>query len=797
MTSKHFLVKYMIEDLRHRLWMLALSVLGSFLCMPVAYLLSMDYYRLRYENYLVSYGVQRAEQVMQTGLTYYFQEIGLGLNGAVAICGAIIVGLFGFRYVFRRDMVDTYHSAPIKRVTLFWIHYVNGFLLWFVPFLVCGALTLIMAASDMAKSGIPGQIFGCALTGGLVITVSFLTIYSLVLLGVMLAGNILNALVVMGFVGLVASAVYLVVYSGLACYMANFYQMPVVYENSALWLSPAISAVWILVYRAQQDALLLSSGLIIRCLIALLTAALMFTAALLVYLKRPSEAAGQGIYYKGLAAVMRLVTAIAAGFGGWWFFSNVSSSGENVAWGIFGGILLSFLAYGVLDIMFTMDFKAFWRHKISMAASVVCTLLIGLSFYFDWFGYDSYLPVQDQIADMGIFLYSSSYRYSYRDEVLASMHYTDTDTIYAVLANGSGAAYHEQVTADTVGATSYTTTESVVVRVTLKNGWTYYRSYVLDSGCQDALTQIAESDDYISVVYAVPQIAVETCNYISIYREDMEDMEYRAEDTEEIQILITALKEDIDTYGSQVIFSDAKVYCRLRYGYYAEDGYSYYNYAFITEDYVNTVAALKELGLEEYVQEIDPEAVAYIELSCDIYASDFEDTDDILTVIGERFGVDLSGETLSLDSEKYAELAESLYGGNKYGYATLTIQITDPDEIEELLSLCDYYSYPSYPTRTELFSGASDASVYVFMKDGSSYQESGNITADTDTGGTVHESAESSEIGTVTVTEIPDSVPSTAVASVVNGDSYGFSIPYGKMPKEYLLRLASLLEKEE
>ncbi|MCD7840945.1 MAG: DUF6449 domain-containing protein [Lachnospiraceae bacterium] len=748
MTSKHFLVKYMIEDLRHRLWMLALSVLGSFLCMPVTYLLVMGTYCSRYEAYLASYGTEKAADALQTGLYNYFQGIGLGLNGAVAICGAVIVGLFGFRYVFRQDMVDTFHSAPIKRSTLFWIHYLNGFLLWLIPFCVCGVLTLIMAAPDMAKSGVPGQMLGCALTSCLVIMVSFLTIYSLVLLGVMLAGNILNALVVMGFVGFAASAVYLVVYIGLESYMENFWQMPVAYQDSVLWLSPAISAVWILIYRLS-DTLLLSSGLILRCLIVLLTAVVMLIAALFVYLKRPSEAAGQGVYRKGVAAVMRMVTAIVAGFGGWWFFSAISSEGY-VAWGIFGAIPVSFLVYGVLDIVFTMDFKAFWRHKIPMAVSVVCTIFIGLSFYFDWYGYDSYLPAKDQIADMGIFLYSSSYRYNARDEVLTQMHYTDVDNIYAVLANGSGNAYAalEEGSADSdyvlsTNGVLYDSTETCIVRVTLKSGRTYYRYYVLDSGCQEALTQIAESDDYISIMYMVPDAAVETCNGVDIYRDDME---YYASDEKEIRLLLTALQEDINTGGAEIIFSDQKIYCRIRYGYYSENGGYYYNYAFITEDYVNTVAALKELGLEEFMEEMNPETVAYVEIDCNLYASDFGETDDILEVMGEKFGVDMSGETLSYDSEKYAELAESLYGESGNGYATLWLDITDPEEIEELLSLCDYYSYPSYPSRNQLFCSYPDVDVYVVMKDGS---------------------------------------------------GYSFTIPYGKMPKEYILRLAAQLEKEE
>ncbi len=94
MTSKHFLAKYMIEDLRHRLWMLALSVLGSFLCMPVAYLLVMGSYRPSYERYLKEYGLEKARELFQDGLCEYFQKIGLGLNGVIAVCGAVIVGAF-------------------------------------------------------------------------------------------------------------------------------------------------------------------------------------------------------------------------------------------------------------------------------------------------------------------------------------------------------------------------------------------------------------------------------------------------------------------------------------------------------------------------------------------------------------------------------------------------------------------------------------------------------------------------------------------------------------------------------
>ena len=40
MTSKHLFLKGMKEDLRHKVWMLALSLLGNFLAMPVLWLLN-------------------------------------------------------------------------------------------------------------------------------------------------------------------------------------------------------------------------------------------------------------------------------------------------------------------------------------------------------------------------------------------------------------------------------------------------------------------------------------------------------------------------------------------------------------------------------------------------------------------------------------------------------------------------------------------------------------------------------------------------------------------------------------
>ena len=106
MTSKHLFFKAMREDLRHRGWMVALSVLGSFLILPMIWLIfannphSFTYYQEWIDPYWYA-----AREFWRGGANI--------LGGVFAIGGALVAGLAGFRFVFHKDQVDTWHSLPI------------------------------------------------------------------------------------------------------------------------------------------------------------------------------------------------------------------------------------------------------------------------------------------------------------------------------------------------------------------------------------------------------------------------------------------------------------------------------------------------------------------------------------------------------------------------------------------------------------------------------------------------------------------------------------------------------------
>ncbi|MCD7806918.1 MAG: DUF6449 domain-containing protein, partial [Lachnospiraceae bacterium] len=324
--------------------------------------------------------------------------------------------------------------------------------------------------------------------------------------------------------------------------------------------------------------------------------------------------------------------------------------------------------------------------KKAMIGTVVCSVLLGLSFCQDWYGYDTYLPSEARIEEMGIYL---GYTYN-ANNVLNRMHYTDSADIYALLVNATeNERYQDYGQKYIQGAT---------VRVTLKNGRSYYRYYILDSDCRESLVNVMESDTYVEAVYGITDSMVEESSYVYL-RRGYEAESFREEEADSIRRqLLKALQQDIEEYGILALYSEDTVYCTITFqGYHEEDEAYLYRSLNITDQWINTVQTLKDLGYGSYVEPLNAEDLDALLLSHTIYAEDFENMEDILLSLGERYGVDLTKESLELDSEEYAMLSSEL---NEKGYISLELTITDREEIEEILALCDY-NEGDYDSRLE------------------------------------------------------------------------------------------------
>ena len=394
----------MIQDLRHRIWMIALSCLASFMAMPVCYLLVKQNWDRRIEYWTLE-SSWTIESYKVTAIQQFFNEYMTITGGVVLVVGALIVGIFGFRFVFSKKMVDLYHSVPITRKQLFFIHYLNGFLIWFVPMMlgavICALMALVFLGDFMAWMGTLGTL--AVTIGNLVL--AFLIVYHLAIAAVMLSGNILNTLLNGTIISFVVLAFYGMIEVFMYTYFETYYSFFSENLKNVIWAAPLPGAIYQLVMRCNGFEM---APFVMNIVVMFA----LFIAGFGLYITRPSELAEQGMKIKPVQIVFKTAVTILAGMAGWMFFGLLTNTG-SIGWTIFGTVLVSVLVYGILDIIFNMDFKAFFKNKIQMLVTTVAGILIGFTFLFDWVGFDTYVPGKDQIANMGIYVNGLGYNGHY------------------------------------------------------------------------------------------------------------------------------------------------------------------------------------------------------------------------------------------------------------------------------------------------------------------------------------------------------------------------------------------------
>lgn len=713
MTSKHCFFRMMREDFRHKLWMLALSVLGNMLAIPVVYLISVDY---------------REGAVSVRSLTYQMSSIAaffdygvLLLGGIIAITGALIAGLSGFRYVFHRNMTDTWHSIPIKRRTLFWVNWLNGFLIWFVPFLASMGLTLLLGLG--ALGSLRGRLSGLVLneeerllasgwiTGGelaanafislLALTVAFLLVYHVVLLAVMLCGNILNTLVTVGTMGVGVCVIYYLFVGFCEEYFGTF--LYTVSQEGVTYASPLISSVLLLDRRAN----LADNGPALpfwwACIVNLIVALALGGLAFLAYLKRPSELAEQGLRMKPVRFLMQIPVSLAAALGGWMLFYKIGDS--RLIWGIFGAVLAGSVSFGVMDIVFHMEFKAFFAHKALMGVMVAGGIFTGLLFYYDWLGYDRYLPDREEIAEIAVYdnirSNADSYGYNIKDEMhpLNRVHIRDSGAAYAFLESVT-----DRGPAGPAPDFGYDMEylEEVFVKVTLNSGKTYYRRYQLSSFNNDPACALFATPEYLDVNFKLGDQKFTT---IDLQRGNFEKQMYTdKEGAGLLEAVREAYDRDLEENPEAFIRGDGRLLCSIRLFEEAFDGrhYSRYRYLEVFEGMEHIREALREQGFGWFAEPVDAEDIQEIRLGLGyLYQNDGEDL-DLVETAREVYGV-WSGEDSSAEyEENVPEISEETLSDlpavaeyypvytEEYAEEELALHITDKAEIRELLELISY-----------------------------------------------------------------------------------------------------------
>lgn len=495
MTSNNSTYKMIREHLRHNVWMLGLSAIGSLLFGPIMFLFAQG--GTNYERYAQNHTPQQLSQYVTSNVVNDLNYCATALV-VIAVLGAAIVSFGIFSYLFHSRKIDLYHSLPVTRKEMFWASYLTGLYIWVIPFLLGALISFGSALIILKDFAHIGSVLLVMLKYLLCPAIGFFIVYHLCLVGVMLSGNIANAMVST----LVWGLSVLIIHALLIVYAEAFYDT--YYSGSGNYsltyaLSPLASPFSILSYSDSISLEYIGMGII-----SIFIASMNLFIAYRLHKERKSELAGHGMDNKFASLSIRICISVILGLLG---VVPMSLFGYNMEsrplWILLFNALFSAISYAIVTAIQKRSLKAFFARKLQMVIVTACSVCIAAIFVFDIFGYDEYLPRKGSIESMEIDI-SGFDQYVYYGGNFEGYEVTDTAITDAILENG-------------VDAPKGNSISSIVVKVNPKFGFDYYRRYRIDKTDLDSLRPVVETKEYVAYRLRELESRRDEINNIHVY----------------------------------------------------------------------------------------------------------------------------------------------------------------------------------------------------------------------------------------------------------------------------------------
>ena len=691
MTSRNSFFKLLKEDLRQRLWTIVLAAIVFILPVPIYIAMEISGSRGFSTGLLDNFARNLAEPMARDSIWMVL----------VTVCGALICAVSGFGYLFSKKKVDFFHSLPVKRETLFAVRYINGVLIYLVPYL---AMVLVSILIMTVTGNMRAVVFSIVFKGMAVHLLGYLAIYTACILCVIFVGNIVVFFAVCGWMFGI-TPVTLVVYNWFEEKFFTTYS----YLGDALmerfYSLRFLSPWYFYVYTVDVGRNTTST---ISLLLQELAFVVVLTAiTLFVYRVRPSDGAGKAIAFPVLKPVIRVSVELLAGALMGMMFSEMADSSYGVpGWMMFGVILGVVLSHMLIQSIFHFDVRKCFVGKWSMAACGIVTIAFVLIMRYDTFGYDKYIPEAKNLESVAVEMtgfdrYRNNYKYtgSYITwaQELDEMELTNIKEVYPYLESliSDNEAYWEL---RENGGNAETMRVNVAYR--LENGKTVYREYRANGIREDLFAPIFESQEYkeahYSDVYSIPDSFVNSVtvahamNVLHMNRSAAEGAEFMSMLRRELSA--QTLKEKLDTLPVAVL--NMTVIDRTpRYdsdGKPVDSTYEYTTELPVYASFTETLRFMKERGFTASgAYEWTGEERMRVELP-EIAIKDPEQ------YVGEVYSYDASVELTEyvLAGDSKFLVPQTVYPEDwDYGYNVVPVE---PEDFERLYALCtweDLYHY--------------------------------------------------------------------------------------------------------
>ena len=697
MTSRSLFFKYMKENTKQRIWNLALVLLLCFFAFPVTTALWSST-AFRPENLNSSLPADLARTQAQRDFTRDMLRIYSMKGGALAFMltiAAVVLAASGFAYLHSKKKTDFYHSLPIRREMLYAVTCLNGFLYMAVAYL--GFLTI--AAVMIRVKGVPFD-WGSLYLASVEHLCFFALVYMTAILSMLLTGNLVVGLLGTGVLFSWGPVICMTISAYFSEYFTTFYGD----DSFLLALSERTSPV------AWYVKACMSSQPGRMALWAMLAAAVLFLLGMLLYRRRPSEAAGHAMAFPITEPIIRFLIAVPSSLLlGAMFHSMMYEDG----WTVFGLVCGLLLVSCIIEIIYHFDFKSLFAHKRQLLVSAVFVGVVFAIFRFDLFGYDRYLPATEKLASGGIYSdlldpdatsqYHSTVEYTegwygvtfdampsstLADEMQISDD-QELELLHTIAAQGVHDAAQARDRFLRGHGRSYDLEEgdeafhNVTIAWHLRNGRTVYRSYRVNvSGVRAALESVYDLDAYKTAMYPVLSLSADDVAGIN-YKEEDECSHVKLAGADVKAALLAAYQEELKALTSETRVHEMPI-AEIQFKTNEQQAliqklrdeggnytlFNHYYYYPIYPSFTKTIALLRACGVE-VGGTVTPEKTASITLSYQGVAVSEEEMAPADTELGQR-----QRKYLSDDSR-----------------AMLTV--TDPEQIREILAASASHSVVS------------------------------------------------------------------------------------------------------
>ena len=697
MTSRSLFFKYMKENTKQRIWNLALVLLLCFFAFPVTTALWSST-AFRPENLNSSLPADLARTQAQRDFTRDMLRMYSMKGGALAFMltiAAVVLAASGFAYLHSKKKTDFYHSLPIRREMLYAVTCLNGFLYMAVAYL--GFLTI--AAVMIRVKGVPFD-WGSLYLASVEHLCFFALVYMTAILSMLLTGNLVVGLLGTGVLFSWGPVICMTISAYFSEYFTTFYGD----DSFLLALSERTSPV------AWYVKACMSSQPGRMALWAMLAAAVLFLLGMLLYRRRPSEAAGHAMAFPITEPIIRFLIAVPSSLLlGAMFHSMMYEDG----WTVFGLVCGLLLVSCIIEIIYHFDFKSLFAHKRQLLVSAVFVGVVFAIFRFDLFGYDRYLPATEKLASGGIYSdlldpdatsqYHSTVEYTegwygvtfdaMPSSTLADeMQISDDqglELLHTIAAQGVHDAAQARDRFLRGHGRSYDLEEgdeafhNVTIAWHLRNGRTVYRSYRVNvSGVRAALESVYDLDAYKTAMYPVLSLSADDVAGIN-YKEEDECSHVKLAGADVKAALLAAYQEELKALTSETRAHEMPI-AEIQFKTNEQQAliqklrdeggnytlFNHYYYYPIYPSFTKTIALLRACGVE-VGGTVTPEKTASITLSYQGVAVSEEEMAPADTELGQR-----QRKYLSDDSR-----------------AMLTV--TDPEQIREILAASASHSVVS------------------------------------------------------------------------------------------------------